>query len=433
MPGLGVSLLQNVSAFATESIFRGLLRGAIKDLTTVRRPENLQDETVAGFITRRFDGRIADNILSAIVHGIYAGDINCLSMKTLFPSLWDFERMQPPRALGLAPGATWPLFFGRYAGTTQIAQGDLPLFNELDARIKQSETLQNTASSSVYTFKRGIGTLAEALEIRLGAMSNVRIKKRYYLNSLQIEKETNKLKANTKNRLQPAEYFDRCLYACRHPALRYGWTDYPLVRSAYASTVMVINLYFTDPNLLLVHGFGYLIPRSLSLSQNPERALGVVFDSDATVGQDSIVGTKLTVMLGGHWWDSLHKYPDEDEGASMAKAVLARHLKITQEPRAIHVSLQKDCIPQYLLGHDEVMEKGDAWLKEKYGGRVRVGGSPYTGVGLNDCVKAGRDLATGIIDGSGETGLEMFRGGRKWQYVKYSKVSQQWEDVDVSK
>ena len=172
-------------------------------------------------------------------------------------------------------------------------------------------------------------------------------------------------------------------------------------------TVMVVNLFYSNPALLPVHGFGYLLPRSLKFEQNPEFALGVVFDSDATIGQDSILGTKVTVMLGGHWWDEWESFPDEGEGASMAKAILRRHLGITEDPQAIRVGLQRDCIPQYTVGHYSRMMEADKVLR-RFKGRLRVAGNSYTGVGLNDCVRAARDIVAGLVDNTETTGLEFF-------------------------
>ncbi len=173
-------------------------------------------------------------------------------------------------------------------------------------------------------------------------------------------------------------------------------------------TVMVVNLYYSNPSLLPARGFGYLLPRSLAFDQNPERALGVVFDSDATIGQDEIPGTKVTVMLGGHWWDEWIAYPDEEQGASMAKAILQRHLGISEEPQAVHVGLQTNCIPQYTVGHHSRMAQAHEALK-RFNGRLRVAGNSYTGVGLNDCVRSAREVAMGLVEGRDEkTGLEFF-------------------------
>ena len=187
-------------------------------------------------------------------------------------------------------------------------------------------------------------------------------------------------------------------------------------------TVMVVNLFFSNPALLPVHGFGYLLPRSLPFTQNPERALGVVFDSDATVGQDNIPGTKLTVMLGGHWWDGWDSYPDEEEGASMAKAIIARHLGIVEEPQAVHVGLQRECIPQYTVGHDYRMQGAHQLLGQEFKGRLRVAGNSYTGVGLNDCVRAARDVVRGLVTGEQKTGLDTYAEGVAWAELRPRKA-----------
>ena len=176
---------------------------------------------------------------------------------------------------------------------------------------------------------------------------------------------------------------------------------------------MVVNLYYTNPSLLPIHGFGYLLPRSVPFTQNPERALGVVFDSDATIGVDSVPGTKLTVMLGGHWWDGWDSYPSESGGAEMAKAVLERHLGIMEQPDALLVSMQRDCIPQYTVGHHARLKEGTRILG-RLGGRLRVAGNSYTGVGLNDCVRSAREVVRGLWDKGQVSGLEWFF--EKWEY-----------------
>lgn len=185
---------------------------------------------------------------------------------------------------------------------------------------------------------------------------------------------------------------------------------------------MVINLFFTNPSLLPVRGFGYLLPRSLPHTENPERALGVIFDSDASIGQDTASGTKVTVMLGGHWWDAFEGvYPDEDEGVAMAKAVLKRHLKVDEEPVAANVSLQRECIPQYTVGHEERMAQAHEALLLRFRGKLTVAGNSYTGVGLNDCVRAARDVALEVAGQTGKgagikgvTGLEQFAEEKVW-------------------
>lgn len=182
-----------------------------------------------------------------------------------------------------------------------------------------------------------------------------------------------------------------------------------------AATVMVVTLIFPSPCLNHPYrGFGYLIPNSIPANQNPEHALGVVFDSDAMPGHhlsDASPHTKITVILGGHWWTSLRPsaLPTESEGTAMAQQLLRRHLGVTEPPIASTVSLQRDAIPQYAVGHCERMARLRVLLLERFAGRLRVAGASYRGIGVHDCVFSARS-AVEALEGEGETGLECFAG-----------------------
>jgi protoporphyrinogen oxidase len=169
----------------------------------------------------------------------------------------------------------------------------------------------------------------------------------------------------------------------------------PSLSDIPAVTVMVVNLYFRTPNLLPVKGFGYLIPQNAPFDHNPERALGVVFDSFQTF-QDTVDGTKVTVMLGGHWWDGWTAFPDSAQGVALARALLKRHLYISEEPEAVNAVLQRNCIPQYTVGHHERLERAHAQLLKVFHGKVRVAGSSYFGVGVHDCAAAALNAALSI-------------------------------------
>lgn len=188
------------------------------------------------------------------------------------------------------------------------------------------------------------------------------------------------------------------------------------------TTVMVVNLYYSTPNLLPEQGFGYLIPRSVPFAQNPEFALGVIFDSDATPGIDTPntpgepMGTKITVMLGGHYWDGwgAAELPSLEEGAFMAQRVARRHLKIGEKPEKVMVSLQENCIPQYTVGHEQRLRELDGVLRREFKGKVSVAGAWVAGVGLNDCVRGGREAARMVMDDGRGTGLERVIEKKMW-------------------
>lgn len=50
------------------------------------------DESVDAFFSRRFGPTLANEMISAMIHGIYAGDTRRLSVRAVFPQLWEAER-----------------------------------------------------------------------------------------------------------------------------------------------------------------------------------------------------------------------------------------------------------------------------------------------------------------------------------------------------
>ena len=167
------------------------------------------------------------------------------------------------------------------------------------------------------------------------------------------------------------------------------------------------------------------------MEQNPERALGVVFDTsyspepDATSedhqgpAQDTVSsrGTKLTVMLGGHYWSGWPVFPSEDEGLQMAVSVLERHLNITEKPAAHMVNMQADCIPQYNVGHEKRIRSAHDKLLQDYKGRLRVAGNWVNGVGVNDCLRSAWDVVQELRD-ENKTGLEVVVEDKNYTRVR---------------
>lgn len=170
-----------------------------------------------------------------------------------------------------------------------------------------------------------------------------------------------------------------------------------------------MNLAFPSDFSLPVNGFGYLIPRTVSLENNPHQVLGVVFDSDMLGGQ-----TRLTVMMGGHYWND-KSIPNKEDLPRQALETLRLHGLIPHgiEPVATRASIQKDCIPQYAVGHVQRMTEFHDQLNERYNGRLGVVGSSYSGVGMNDCVLGSWRQAKTLMDKGASTGLEHYIVGPK--------------------
>jgi oxygen-dependent protoporphyrinogen oxidase len=189
----------------------------------------------------------------------------------------------------------------------------------------------------------------------------------------------------------------------------------PSLEYSEAVSIMLVNIWYPVPKLNFPHiGFGYLLPQALPAEANPECVLGVIFDSDREYplptpsnpdppprGADFRQGTKLTVMMGGHYWDDLPAacIPNEEEAQQVALRAVQRHLGIPDElteKAHTQAKLCVCCIPQVLVGHAQRMKKAHGELEWAYKGRLAVAGQSYTNPGVVNCLRAGRDVAVHI-------------------------------------
>ena len=167
MPGPGSSLLQNISNILSEPVFKGTIAGILSEATKSQRPADLQDESIGSFLARRFGSTLTNNVVSAIFHGIYAGDIYKLSARAIVPSLWAIERRSNSVVKGLLEQA--------FGGLQPVAASDLDMIRTLRSQPIVSDKLEVVKKSSVFTFKGGIGELADKLESKLDESDNVLI------------------------------------------------------------------------------------------------------------------------------------------------------------------------------------------------------------------------------------------------------------------
>lgn len=387
-------LPSSLMGFLRFALSNPILKGSLPSLLMEpfrKRPKGIQDETIASFISRRFSPIMANNMLSAVIHGIYSGSIDKLSIRSTFKGLWEYESKAGSVVAGLI------------RGTETMSAYDLALQKTLK---KDNEELVSTMKDiSVYSFKGGLSTLTNALGRYLKSCSNVSISHGTCTSLRRKEDGTFDLQLSQSSQ---TPNFDLVISSVRANNTSQMLDHHELreLDEVTYSTVMVINFYYRDPNILPITGFGYLIPKSVPLEENPDRALGVVFDSSSVPGQDTTEGTKVTCIMGGHWWDG-KPIPTEQEGYEATKNVMKMHLGVTEEPEFWNAKVQVDCIPQYTVGHMQRMNSLSDKLDKDWPGLGLVGSS-YGGVSLNDCVLNSRKLALRIAAQGSSTGLEDF-------------------------
>lgn len=172
-----------------------------------------------------------------------------------------------------------------------------------------------------------------------------------------------------------------------------------------ASDVAVVNFAYSPEEVKLEYdGFGFLAPHRDTKYRVPvPGTLGVIFDSNAMPGLEvSGAPIKITTMMGGSdWKDAFGKTPidqlDPQVAHDAGRKVMSVFLNIHQQPTHSMVHLQKQCIPQYLVGHEARMRELHHAVKEKYGHLMSLTGASYMGVSVPDCIKNSRMLVEELL------------------------------------
>lgn len=198
MPGPGLSLLQNLSTLWYEPLFKGAIGAALRELTVDGRPKGLEDESIGSFISRRFGPGLADNVVSAIFHGIYAGDIYKLSARSILAGLWQLESKFACVML--------PLLSQRFGEFNPITLRDLDIVRNFQQQPPMSDKLEKVKGSSVFTFQNGIGELADQIEAKLLENPNVEIRRETLAQDVMLKKETRDSKVRLECLLTQEEF-----------------------------------------------------------------------------------------------------------------------------------------------------------------------------------------------------------------------------------
>jgi oxygen-dependent protoporphyrinogen oxidase len=126
------------------------------------------DESVDGFLSRRFGRKVARVLGSAMVHGIWAADSRELSVRASFPSLWDVEERG-------------------WGGVIRGILRGLPKTGAEGERYKVGELLHRLKGVSVFSFRDGMESLPKRLLGRLRESPNVQVLLGTAVKSLQPE------------------------------------------------------------------------------------------------------------------------------------------------------------------------------------------------------------------------------------------------------
>lgn len=338
-------------------LFSPLMKGVLPALWKEWRipPSRLEDESITDFITRRFNKRIASTLMDPLVSGIYAGDFSKLSFRSCFPEMHRMEQEQG----SLLKGMLWK--------------------KRIEEQV--SPFVQAMRSTSIFSFADGMETLTTALHRKLE--DTVRLSSS--VQSLNTAHDAVEVTLHNGQVLKGDRIFLAIPSYAASQLLKTVDVDISeeMNKISYAS-VAVVNMGWNQ-QVLKQGGFGYLVP-----SSQKQDVLGVVFDSSALAQQNGQENeTRLTAMLGGMHRPEIAMSSDEEIKEKTYEA-LRRHLGITAQPDVVRVSIARQAIPQYEVGHEARLHQ----IERKLDQRISLLGSAWRGVSVNDCIAEAKKIAS---------------------------------------
>ena len=319
------------------------------------------DESVSGFLQRRFGPEVAKRFAGPLVGGLVAGDPERLSMAALFPQLVTLERRHGSVLRGFV---TQQRAAKRSASTAAAV-----------------ETKGAAPKQSTFTLSGGMGRLTEALAGALGAdlrtgIEVTKLRKVGHGFEVTLARGGETLAARNVVLATPSTVAAGLLAEFAPAAAA------ELRGIAYAG-VGVAALAFARSSLPpLPEGFGFLAARGEGV-----RSLGVQFSSSAFPSQAPAGAVLLRAIVGGSADPEILELPE----AAVIAAVrddLERTLGIVTAPLLAHYRRLPGAIPQYEVGHGERVARIEGRLGLTSG--LELVGNAYRGVGVNDCLRAAR-------------------------------------------
>ncbi|KAG7164142.1 Protoporphyrinogen oxidase-like 1, partial [Homarus americanus] len=320
------------------------------------------DESLFSFVNRRFGLEVAKYAIDPLTRGVFAGNARDLSVTSLARRMHDVEQQYGSILIGLLK--------------------DRKNAEKADPVLSKSKLVKQAKKEkwAVWSLKGGLESFVEVLEEKL-MQEGVEFRRNTPV--LGIKRSGSNLVIQTDKEELEVEKAISCLPSnTLSPVIRSISPELSrLLGSIPYVTVCVVNLEYPG-HLLNEPAFGYLVP-----SSQPNKVLGVIFDTCTFPQGDKTI---LTVMMGGYWFKTLFgDNPSDESLLDVAINEVKETLKISIKPVRHKISILTDCIPQYVVGHSEIVFNSRKLVKDLKL-PLTLAGNSYDGVGVNDAIMSAK-------------------------------------------
>ena len=347
--------------------------------------KNDDDETVGSFGRRRLGGEFTDVMLSSMVSGIYAGDVDRLSLAAAFPKVVALEKNYGGLLRGMMTKQK-EVRARKKAAAAEAAKN--PQAN--GAKTGEPKKVEAGPGGVLHSFREGMGqplrTIADLLgpDVVKTKTPVARVERREDGFRVHLA-EGGSIEADAVVCTVPSPAASQILRGCADQAA-------DALAEIHVAGVHVVHLGFRRDQVRHdLEAFGALIPRSEGI-----RTLGSIFASSTFSGRAPKGYVLLTNMIGGRL-DPAADELDERQLREQVMRDIDPLVGLNGEPVFTRVFRWARGIPQYELGHLERMRRVHEDVARVPG--LHVGGNSVVGVSFNHCVLHAETLGVEVCDG----------------------------------
>jgi len=315
------------------------------------------DESVASFVSRHFNSELVDRLADPLLTGIYGGDASLLSARATLPLMVDMEC----RHRSLVRGAL---------ATRASQRGAAP-------------------PPSLFTAMRdGMQRMVESI-VRQLPREALRCSRR--VEALRARDNVWQITSN-----ETAEDFDQVIlalpaYASAKLIAELPGSERPveLLGEISYSSAVTVALAYNATAITLPPGFGFLVPRG-----EAKRMIACTFVHNKFENRAPKGTALLRVFMGGARDVEILDLTDE-QIIGIVRRELREILNVDAEPRLVRVCKWHKAMPQYGIGH--LLRIARLEMHMQRFPTMHLSGNAYHGIGIPDCVRAGRTAADAIM------------------------------------
>lgn len=355
--GTSMGIPTTFSAFTSSSLLAPAAKLRTACDLVLPRSGRTDDPSVGNFFKRRLGVKTVDRLIEPLLSGIYAGDLDMLSLKATFPQFYQMEQNARSLMLGM-----------RKTGA-------------------KTTSPQRQSEGKFLTLKHGLGSLVDETERQLSEGS---VHTQCSVTNIEKNEAGYKLSFDHGATMDA----DAVISAVPHEVSAAFLPSRPFLQplgAAKPTTVATVALAFEADRVNLGYdGTGFVVSRTAGLTITACTWTHKKWPHTTPEGY-----VLLRCYVGKPGDEEIVDRPD-GEITNIVLRDLKRIVAIDGEPAFVRIRRWRRAMPQYIVGHLQWLEHLRRQAAIHFPG-LFFAGSSYEGVGLPDCIAQGKKAAEAAV------------------------------------